>query len=282
MSHHPSLASLVAVAPLLLGGMGGCEGNRISNDSQSIFDALPATPTPGVAAAWMFDPYDPDKRFRGTVLLANAPFGGESVYVNGYIQHLSDPDASVRAAAAFALGQHGSPEHVPMILPLMSQEDRLVRISATRALQRLHNPVAVPALLNAIDPKKEQDADVRADAANALGQYAEPRVLQGLIAALDDERLAVTSNAAASLRTLTGQTFGDDRTTWFDWAAATKEPFSGQTAYLYPAFSRDRSWFEHIPFWPPPPNEESAQPIGAAPAARDPSDSPQPAARPGA
>lgn len=262
-----AVAGLGAAALLL----GACEGNRASDKSQSVLDLLPAQPTPVDAAKWMFDPYDPDKRFRGTVLLANAPFGGEAVYIKGYIDHLTDLDASVRAASAFALGQHGSPEHVPLILPLLTQEDRQVRTSAVRALQRLHNPVAVSPLLDLLNPGKETDADVRAEAASALGQYAEPRVLQGLIGALGDERLGVTSQAGASLHTLTGQTFGDNRGAWFDWAAATTDPFAGRTAYLYPVFNRDKSFLEHIPFWPPPPNETAAQPAGMPAALATPS-----------
>jgi hypothetical protein len=245
----------------------GCEGNRASDSSESVFDLLPAPPTPAVAAAWMFDPYDPDKRFRGTLLLANAPFGGAPEYVKGYVMHLSDSDSSVRAAAALALGRHGSPEHVPLILPLLTQEDRLCRLSAVRALQRLHNPVAVGPLIDATDSRKESDADVRAEAAVALAQYPQPRVLQALIAALGDDRLAVTAAAAQSLRTLTGQDFGDDRARWFDWAAAASEPFAGQRPYTYPVFARDKSWLEHIPFWPPPPNEEPARPVGLPPPA---------------
>lgn len=257
---HRAILGLAA-APLLLGG---CEGNTANNNSESVLDLLPAQPTPVDAARWMFDPYDPDKRFRGTVLLANAPFGGESVYIKGYVEHLTDPDASVRAASVFALGQHGSPDQVPLILPLLTQEDRLVRISAVRALQRLHNPIAVPPLLDMLSPAKEADSDVRAEAANALGQYAEGRVLQGLIGALGDDRLAVTTQAAASLHTLTGMNFGDDRAEWFNWAARCADPFDGQLVYLYPVFNRDKSFLEHIPFWPAPPNETAAQPAGMA------------------
>src|SRR5215470_12978135 len=81
---NPSGALISTLAALAL-AVGGCEGNRASDNSQSVFDLLPAAPTPAQAAEWMFDPYDPDKRFRGTVLLANAPFGGTRQYVDGYV-----------------------------------------------------------------------------------------------------------------------------------------------------------------------------------------------------
>ena len=261
----------MATAMLAAAMLGGCEAAPM--ETESVFQALvPPPPSPVEAAAWMFDPHDADKRFRGTVLLANAPFGGEGVYLQGYRAHLSDTDASVRAAAAFALGRHGAPEDVPAIAPLTRDADRLVRLNAVRALQRLHNPEAIQWLLERaqvveVAPRGglrgfEEDADVRAEAAYALGQYAEERVLQGLIGALRDPRLSVTRSAAASLRTLTGQNFGDDYRAWFQWAATAESPFAGRLEYTYPAFSRDRVLVEWLPFWPQPPNEQPGTPAG--------------------
>ena len=59
-------------------GLGGCtspEAQRAA-DSNSIL-AVFSPPKPADAARWSQDPSDPDKRLRGTSLLANAPFGGE-------------------------------------------------------------------------------------------------------------------------------------------------------------------------------------------------------------
>ncbi|MBX3358094.1 MAG: HEAT repeat domain-containing protein [Phycisphaeraceae bacterium] len=256
-------ATLTAVAVAWLLPLGGCDSNVDPNTTSVLQLVKTDTPTPVDAAKWMFDPYDSDKRYRGTVLLANAPFGGESVYVKGYIEHLSDPDASVRAAAAFAVGQHGSPEDVPLLLPLLKQDSRYVRLNTVRALQRLHNPVAVPGLLERLDPS-EIDGDVRAAAATALGQYAESRVLQALIAAIDDERLSVNIAANTSLHTLTGQDFRLDRAEWFAWVSTSKDPFAGRTTYIYPTFARENYFWEYLPFWPPPPNEVAASPVGLA------------------
>lgn len=259
-------ALALACAAVLL----GCEAAPM--ETESVFQAIaPAPPSPADAAAWMFDPYDADKRFRGTVLLANAPFGGESVYLQGYRAHLADSDASVRAAAAFALGRHGSPEDVPLVAPLTRDTDRLVRLNAVRALQRLHNPEAIPWLLERVQFVEvtrqgqrgfEDDPDVRAEAAYALGQYAEARVLDGLIAALRDPRLTVTRSAAEALHTLTGRDFGDDRRAWFQWKETAEDPFAGRLVYKYPVFSRDRALVEWLPFWTPPPNEEPGTPAG--------------------
>lgn len=258
-----------SVLALALGG--GCSQQTLDNveESNSILAFLPSAPTPAEAARWSQDPYDADKRFRGTNLLANAPFGGEDVYIATYRMKLGAPpatepdgDSGVRGVAARALSLHGAGEDAVLILPLLSDPDRRTRLEGVRALQRLHNPVAIDPLLAALDPKKELEFDVRAEAATALGQYAEPRVLQGLIGALDDDNLAVTRSAQHSLKILTGQALGEDTRAWVEWAKSTKTPFAAGSAYEYPVFNRDRYWFEYIPLVPQPPNEVAAAPAG--------------------
>lgn len=224
-----------------------------------------AEPTPADAASWAIDKYDADKRYRGTLLLANEPFGGRPVYMELYLDNVKDADPSVRAAATRAIGNHGSPDNVPILVERLKDEDRLVRQEAARALQRLHNPVAIPALLQAIEETSEPDVDVRSEAANALGQYADNKVVQGLIAALNDSNLAVNLNTLRSLRILTGQDFGYDRRAWLDWYNSTKNTFAARGTYTYPVFHRDKHLSEYIPFIPPPPNEAVSSPVGLQP-----------------
>lgn len=255
----------LGVAALLAGG---CERNaqQAAAQSNSIF-GLFAPPKPIDAARDMVDPFDPDKRFRGTNLIANAPFGGEDVYLRIYEDQVAnDPDLGVRAVAANALALHGGPEHAPMIAPLLAPEnDVLVRLEAARALQRLHNPGVVPALIAAAAPRTEPDARVRAEACVALGQYAENRVLQALVAGVDDDALVVNTAARRSLFVLTGQDFGDDQRAWLTFIRDTPNPFAQRGEYLYPVFSRDKYWYEYIPLIPPPPNETPAAPAGMTP-----------------
>lgn len=224
-----------------------------------------APPTPQEAARMALDEDNPDNRFRGTMLLANAPWGGDDVYLRMYEDYADDQVPNVRAAATRALGNHGTPEHVALIVPNLSHDNVLVRLEAAQALQRLHNPIAIAALLERLDPAIEEDDDVRADCANALGQYATSEVMQSLIAAIDDRSLSVNHNALASLRTLTGEDFGLDRAAWQRWFSSAQTPFAGRRNYTYPVFYRDKRWLEYIPFVPPPPNEESRTPIGMPP-----------------
>ncbi|MBL8745299.1 MAG: HEAT repeat domain-containing protein, partial [Phycisphaerae bacterium] len=182
---------------LTCGGLlSSCKGIAHEGKQQpvSIFEAFTPT-TPAMAAAWAADEYDADKRYRGMLLLANAPFGGERVYVEMYTKASADADPAVRSAAIRGLALHGSPEHVPLILQQFDDPDRLLRWECARALQRLHNREAIPALLKHSAQRTEEEALVRAASADALGQYAEPRVIDGLTAALGDRDLSVNEAA---------------------------------------------------------------------------------------
>ena len=60
---------------------------------------------------------------------------------------------------------------------------RQVRLAAAKALQRLHDPAVADSMwTRMIDPN--EDSDVRAEIAIALGQYPTPAVFNALVAAL--------------------------------------------------------------------------------------------------
>jgi len=203
-------------------------------------------PSPSEAATWMFN-RDPEKRRLGISLIANAPFGGEDVYVDVYRKAISDVDSLVRAAAAQALGLHGTGDDAPVLAPLLHDDSELVRLEAARALQRLHNPTVVPALIETM--LQDESSDVKAAAATALGQYPERRVVDALISSLDDRSLTVNIQARRSLRILTGQDLGTHREEWLAWYQSTDTPFKNEIDYHYPVYSRKLSWYEvHTPF----------------------------------
>jgi hypothetical protein len=296
---------LAMTGALVLCG-GGCdsETQRKIEETGNIFAPF-QPPTPAEAARMATNPFDADQRLRGITLLAFAPFGGEEVYVRLYEQALgmppvssADEDPGVRAAAARALARHGGPQHVPWIVPLLQDRDPRIRAEAARALQRLHNPVAIDPLIDRtravrtermtspdgrvvtdaagqpmiVQRANEPDAAVRAEAAVALAQYADPRVLQALIAALSDDSLLVTRAASTSLTTLTGQEFGEDPRAWLRWLNQRSDnPFAERRQFVYPVFQRDRYWFEWLPLIPPPPNETPGSPAGMGPAILPPS-----------
>lgn len=259
------IGAAAAACALAAGGCGITAEQRAQMaESESVLAPFLRSLSPQEAARWAADEYDADKRARGTLMLANAPFGGADAYLAMYRKYITDDSPGVRSAAALGLALHGSPSDVPLVLPLMKDPQKNVRLAAVKALQRLHNPEAIPVLLRALTVEGEAESDVRAEAASALGQYADPKVLQGLIAALDDDNLLVTHNALQSLKTLTGNDdLPDDRKMWLKWAGNTRTPFAAQRPYTYPVFNRDKVWTDFLPFiGGPVPNEAPATPAG--------------------
>lgn len=254
----------IAVAALCL--IGGCTTPRLDTKpgATSIFSVW-APPSPQQAAEWAIDKYDAEARYRGTLLLANAPFAGEPIYIQLFQQNINDEDAGVRLAATRGLANHGGPANVPYIIERLTDSEELVRLEAARGLQRVHNPEAIPALIKAMTEAEEPDTSVRAEAALALAHYPETPVVEQLIANLDDPALAVNRNTVASLRILTGQDFGTSRRAWTQWYKGNQDLFAAQSTFTYPAFERSKFWYEYLPFWPPPPNEPPAAPAGLNP-----------------
>jgi HEAT repeats/PBS lyase HEAT-like repeat len=212
------------------------------------------------------NPYDANERYRGTLVLANAPFASEDPYLTLFEQNIEDRDPSVQMAAVRGLANHGTPEHATLLAEALDNENEIVRVEAARGLQRLHNPAAISALMRHSREGQEEDAAVRAECAHALGQYAEPRVLHHLIEVLrDDPSLTVVSSAMDALKYLTGQELGLDASQWDAWVKSEAEPFAGRTVYTYRYFHRNRKLIEWIPLVGEPPNEVSASPAGLAP-----------------
>lgn len=259
---------------IIVGGLAtlwlaGCAADGLKPGAESVLDVF-AQPTATESVRDATDPYDADKRYRGTLALAMRDYASEPIYLKLFTDNIKDRDSSVRAAAARALAAHGKPEHAALLIEALKDKDVSVRVEAARGLQRLHSPDAIDPLLAHIrEPvlvgmaeDAESDPDVRSECASALGQYREPKVLKSLIAALGDSRLQVNRNTLESLRTLTGQDFGYDRQAWQTWFERTPQHFAAGRPYRYPAFKRDKTWMERLPFVPPPPNEESNTPAG--------------------
>lgn len=222
------------------------------------------------------DPYDASARYRGTLALANENFAGDPIYIKLFELNLADKDPSVRMASIRGLANHGEPRHVELLIPMLKDESVLVRVEAARALQRLHDDTAVEPLITVMrapepDPRSrkmlgETEPEVRAEAATALGQYDEAKVVRQLIIALDDTDLTVNRNAQNSLKVLTGQDFGLERNAWSTWMEKFSDNpqamFLGRGMYTYPVYNRKKRIYEYLPFVPRPPNEVAAPPAG--------------------
>jgi HEAT repeat protein len=260
---------LIVGCVLSLAALCGCELN-LRPGSESLIQAVSTERTPGELAQMAVNPYDANDRYLGVLGLANETFANQPVYIRLFTDSIKDPEPSVRAAAARGLANHGEPAHVKLLVGALSDADPLVRQEAARGLQRLHDDSAIDPLIRAMrEPDvrdtgtaAEREASVRTEAAMALGQYPQRRVVQALIAGLDDSELAVNDASLSSLRVLTGQDFGLDRVAWVDWLGRAKQPFAAQGVYTYPVFHRDPRWFEYVPFVSKPHNEVAAPPAG--------------------
>lgn len=263
---------------------GGCDWEP-KPDAKGIFDYISPEVTPLQAAEMADNPYDANDRYRGTLMLANAYYAGEPVYIALFERRIVDADANVRSAGARGLANHGEPRHVPLLVKALRDDpDAFVRREAARGLQRLHGEEAVPPLVKSVNVKTELDKDVRIAAAAALGQYPEPNVLDSLIAAVEeDPQLAVNAAALDSLKTLTGENFGLNRAAWVKWREAVSDPFAGRRPYIYPVFERGKYFYEYLPFTPDPPNEVPGPPVGMPADLREPAkpeNAPEPAPAP--
>lgn len=252
---------LIALAPA-----SGCVvledlGYQSNPNSESLL-TLFQRPPPAQAVRWALDPHSADNRYRGISLLANAPFGGEDVYLDLFTDSARDPDSAVRAASVRGLAHHGRPEHADEIARALSDESSLVRLEAARAAQRIHNPSIVPALFGRLDAETEDEHDVRAAVAHALGQYPQRRVLDRLVGALRDPSLTVNRHAAEALTILTGQDLGIDPVAWLSFVTDAEAPFAEGSRYRYQVFQRDMRLVEYIPLYPEPPSDPAAEPVG--------------------
>ncbi len=219
-------------------------------------------PSPRQVANDAFNVSDPDKRRNAVSLLSSSSFGHEPPYVRMYRLLLDDPDATVRAVAIKALGVHGDAGDVKAILrvvwPSETTQDAapFVRWEAAKALQKLHDPVAVQVLIRAAS--SDEDADVRQAAAYALGQYKQREVFNALVGVLDDQDFGVVQGALSSLAFLTGYDFGADPSLWLLWAEKRQETiFEHAKPYVWQPYAAPPHWYEKAQFWrddnvPPP------------------------------
>jgi HEAT repeat protein len=109
---------------------------------------------------------------------------------------LSDPDANVRGAAADALGAIGRPETAaPLLRVVAADRERLVRLSALRALARMEHSVEADALAGAL-----ADPPLRPAALTLLGFSDDPGAAELLLKGLTGSRAGAEAAMEALLR----------------------------------------------------------------------------------
>ncbi len=235
--------------------------DSMSSDVANLSNSF-SPPTPAQAAQWALDPYDAENQRRGTVLLANAPWGGSPAYLAMYRLYVEDnADPLVKATALDALARHGEASDAELVAKQLQNKNIQVKVAAAKALQRIHAP-QVTAILCSRGTDEGEDAAVRIEVAIALGQYAADDSFQALCAMIDQRELAVNLAANDSLRLLTDQDFALDRRLWLSWYRANKTPFRKELQYLYPTYQREKGLWDYVVFWAPLTFEKPGIPEG--------------------
>jgi hypothetical protein len=243
----------------ILAAAAGCDqaSSDFGDASSSLFP-----PSPAEAGRWAVDDSDPENQRRGVLLLGNAGFGGEPVYVNLYrlyIEENSDP--VVKATAIQALARHANPDDAVLVAKQLDSKVEQIRVAAAKGLQRIHNPKIADLIWKKMINEDEVPA-VRVELAIALGQYPTRDVFEALCSALDDRELAVNLAAANSLRLLTGADFGLEAPLWRSWADATPNPLRQDVPFYYPTFERELGFGDYLLFWMIPTFEQPGVPAG--------------------
>lgn len=268
----PALARAGLAALALAAGACDQMSSDFGDASSSLFP-----PSPAEAGRWAVDDGDPENQRRGVLLLGNAGFGGEPVYVNLYrlyIEENSDP--VVKATAIQALARHASPDDALLIARQLDSKVEQIRVAAAKGLQRVHDPRVADLIWKKMINEEEVSA-VRVELAIALAQYPTRDVFEALCAALDDRELAVNLAAANSLRLMTGADFGLEAPLWKRWADSTPGALRGDVPYYYPTFRRELGFGDYLLFWAIPAFEEPGVPSGLRERAAPPT-APAPAA----
>jgi HEAT repeat protein len=130
---------------------------------------------------------------------AAASAASRETTVSALVETLGDPVASVRQAAAQALGSAKDTAAVRALIEVLrSDASALVRRSAAWSLGEIGDAAAVPALSDALG--RDRDVEVRRNAASALGSIDDARATPALTQALErDTDVAVRTKAAEAL-----------------------------------------------------------------------------------
>lgn len=135
-----------------------------------------------------------DDSLRGDEATANA--------IVRALEHRNAEDPQVRQFLVLALGSVGHPSSVPVLVPLLDDEDADVRLKALMALGSIGAPAASTAAPGAADLLDDEDVGIRTYAAYLLGTLENEAAVESLRVALNDAAFPVRGNAAVALARL--------------------------------------------------------------------------------
>ncbi|MDA1054593.1 MAG: HEAT repeat domain-containing protein [Planctomycetota bacterium] len=121
----------------------------------------------------------------------------------------------LRAEATLTLAEFPAPETIPTLQLAMNDEDVDVRVAACKAWGRRGGPEALKLLSRTVS--NDSDLDVRLAATTELAKFQDQQSLQALAVALNDKDPALQHRAVQSLKSVSGQDYGDNVPAWRDF-----------------------------------------------------------------
>jgi hypothetical protein len=215
----PSLLAACALLPLGCsqkdgGGWGGPSGPQLVAMAQDTEDA--------------------DRRREGINELSKKDWGLREPYLSWYANRLEvDKVATVRSAAARALGRSGAAQYLSNLATALGDPSPVVRLDVAVALDHVLGESAVEALRKTA--AQDGSPDVRAAAAKALKHYPLKTVVRTLVYCLSDQSFEVRYWSHDSLVALVSKDLGYEPA---DWA-----PVLGEGAQPAPPDWR-RPWWD--------------------------------------
>jgi hypothetical protein len=147
---------------------------------------------------------------------------GEIYGSNVLIESLGEEERFIRNNARVALENIGAPS-VELLIPVLKEQNFEVRQQAAMALGNINDPRAVEPLISIL---KDEHHFVRWMAVNSLGKIMDTRAVEPLIDSLDDEDSDIQRKAEEVLEKITGQDLGPDQEKWKKWWDKNKDEFS--------------------------------------------------------
>jgi HEAT repeat protein len=148
-------------------------------------------------------------------------YGVEEKLIRVLGGNLGNSDDGVRADNAAAIGGLGKQDSWSLLTPLLNDSEARVRGAAAQGLMALAAPDSGPDILTAMSREKERWARIYlAGVAQKLRLFKASEFLIDWLTTEDEDVRKVASD---TLRTLTGENFGQDREKWSDWWSKNKK-----------------------------------------------------------
>ena len=115
------------------------------------------------------------------------------------------------------------PGHTALFIKGLGDDSDWVRLESAKALNRLPDAEAIPALL-ALVARPDENKDIRIAAAEALQHYKKLDVARVLVGLLSDREFGLAWQAKNSLTRLTGKDLGYDDKAWLNYLTGAEKP----------------------------------------------------------